>query len=57
MTRRIGGFITSRQVRRLILIELNGFDQQTTILQENRSRGAKDRAYQVDQTRIQINTE
>ena len=49
MTRRIGGFITSRQVRRLILIELKGFDQQTTILQENRSGGAEDRAYQLDQ--------
>ena len=49
MTRTIRGFITSRQVRRLILIELKGFDQQTTILQGNRSGGAKDRAYQVDQ--------
>ena len=56
MTRGIGGFITSRQVRRLILIELKGFDQQTTILLENGSRGAKDRAYEADQTRVQINT-
>ena len=31
VTQRIGGFITSRQVRRLILIELKGYDQQTTI--------------------------
>ena len=56
VTQRIGGFITSRQVRRLILIELKGFDQQTTILLENISGAAKDRAYQVDQTRVQINT-
>ena len=56
VTQRIGGFITSRQVRRLILIELKGFDQQTTILLENISEAAKDRAYQVDQTRVQINT-
>ena len=56
VTQRIGGFITSRQVRRLILIELKGFDQQTTILLENISGAAKDRAYQVDQTRAQINT-
>ena len=56
VTRSIGSFITSRQVRRSILIELKGFDQQTTILLENISEAAKDRAYQVDQTRVQINT-
>ena len=52
VTQRIGGFITSRQVRRLILIELKGFDQQTTILLENIPGAAKDRAYQVVQTRV-----